>query len=79
MMKIRKYILMAPMLLASSLGSMAGDGVTVEHLSVNNTLVRVDGDARYLMMPVEEAIADARVNLLVDGKLDRTFFVRLAK
>lgn len=79
MMKIRKYILMAPMLFASSLGSMAGDGVKVEHLSVNNTLVRVEGDARYLMMPVEEAIADARVNLLVDGKLDRTFFVRLAK
>ena len=79
MMKIRKYILMAPMLFASSLGSMAGDGVKVEHLSVNNTLVRVDGDARYLMMPVEEAIADARINLLVDGKLDRTFFVRLAK
>ena len=54
-------------------------GVKVEHLGVNNTLVRVDGDARYLLMPVQEANDDARINILVDGKLDRTMYVRLAK
>ena len=79
MMEIKRYMLMAPTLLAASLGSLAGDGVKVEHLGVNNTLVRVEGDGRYLMMPVQESVDDAKVNLLVDGKLERTFYVRLAK
>ncbi|MCM1354966.1 MAG: DUF4980 domain-containing protein [Staphylococcus sp.] len=57
----------------------AGDGVKVEHLSTNNTLVRIDGDSRYLMLPVQEAFDDATVNVVVDGKLDRTIYVRLAK
>lgn len=58
--------------------SMASD-VKVEHLGVNNTLVRVNGDGRYLMMPVQESNDDATVNVLVDGKLDRTIYVRMAK
>lgn len=57
----------------------ATGGVKVEHLGVNNTLVRLDGDARYLLMPVQESNDDAKVNVLVDGKLDRTIYVRLAK
>ncbi len=55
------------------------DGVKVEHLGTNNTLVRVDSDARYLLMPVQEAYDDATVNVVVDGRLDRTIYVRLAK
>ncbi|WP_295730453.1 GH32 C-terminal domain-containing protein [uncultured Muribaculum sp.] len=57
----------------------AGEGVTVNHLGVNNTLVRVDGGHKFLLMPVQESIDDATVNVLVDGKLDRTLSVRLAK
>ncbi len=58
---------------------MASDGVKVEHLGTNNTLVRVVGDSKYLMLPVQEAYDDATVNVVVDGKLDRTIYVRLAK
>ena len=54
-------------------------GVKIEHLGVNNTLVRVDPTARYLLMPVQESNDDARVDLLVNGKIDKTFYVRLAK
>ena len=55
-------------------------GVKVEHLGVNNTIVRVDGDAaRWLLMPVQESNEDAKINVLVDGKLDKTIYVRLAK
>ncbi len=54
-------------------------GVRVEHLGTNNTLVRVTGDSKYLMLPVQEAYDDATVNVVVDGKLERTIFVRLAK
>ncbi len=57
----------------------ASEGIKVEHLGTNNTLVRVAGDARYLLLPVQEAYDDATVNVIVDGKLDRTFYVRLAK
>lgn len=57
------------------------DGIRVDHLGTNNTLVRVAPDAqgRYLLMPVQESNDDATVNVLVDGKLEKTIYVRLAK
>lgn len=60
-------------------GATMAAGVSVNHLSVNNTLVRVDGEGRYLLLPVEECNDDATVQVLIDGKLDRTIHVRLAK
>ena len=57
----------------------AADGVEINHLGVNNTLVRVTGDGRYLMLPVQEANDDARINILADGKIAETIYVRLAK
>ncbi len=63
----------------ASLPAAADGGVRIEHLGTNNTLVRVDSTARYLMMPVQEAYDDATVNIVVDGKLERTIYVRLAK
>lgn len=59
--------------------SPASGGVQVDILGVNNALVRVKGDGRYLLMPVEESTDDATVNLLVDNKLEKTFYVRLAR
>lgn len=64
---------------ASGAAANSADGIKVEHLGTNNTLVRVDGNSRFLMLPVQESFDDATVNVLVDGKLDRTFYVRLAK
>ncbi len=75
--KIAMTLLTLPML--ASLPAKAAGGVRVEHLGTNNTLVRVDSTARYLMMPVQEAYDDATVNVVVDGKLERTIYVRLAK
>jgi sucrose-6-phosphate hydrolase SacC (GH32 family) len=54
-------------------------GIEVRHLGVNNTLVRVTGDSKYLLLPVQESNDDARIVVLVDGKIDKTFNVRLAK
>ena len=31
----------------------ASDGVEVNHLGVNNTIVRINGDGKYLMLPVQ--------------------------
>ena len=57
----------------------ATDGVEIDHLGVNNTLVRVTGEGKYLILPVQESNNEAAVNIIVDGKLDRTLSVRLAK
>lgn len=54
-------------------------GVEIEHLGVNNTLVRVTADGKYLILPVQESNDEATVNVLVDGKTDKTLSVRLAK
>lgn len=54
-------------------------GIRVDHLGVNNTLVRIEGDGRYLLLPVQEDVDDAGVNVLVDGNLARSINVRLAK
>ena len=73
----------AALMTALSVGAAAasgGNGVGIEHLGTNNTLVRVtDKNARYLLMPVQESNDDATVNVIVDGRLDRTVYVRLAK
>lgn len=65
--------------LAAASAASASDGVEVNHLGVNNTLVRVTGDSRYLLLPVQESTDDARINVLVDGNVAETIYVRLAK
>lgn len=76
---ITMAFLSAVSLLAPNLAASADNGVKVEHLGTNNTLVRVVSDGKYLILPVQETNDEATVNLIVDGKLDRTLNVRLAK
>ena len=35
-------------------------GVKIEHLGVNNTLVRITGDGKYLLLPIQESNVVAR-------------------
>ena len=65
--------------LAASAASAASEGIEVSHLGINNSHIRVTGNGKYVMLPVQESIDDARVNVIVDGKLEKTFFVRLAR
>ncbi len=55
------------------------DEIEINFLGVNNTLVKVKGDDRLLVLPVQESNDDARINVLVDGKIAETIYVRLAK
>jgi len=58
----------------------AAEGLSIDYLGTNNTLVRVtDNEARYILLPVEESVDDASVGLLLDGKLETTIYVRLAR
>ena len=76
--------IMMSMIAAAAIGAAgplraADRGVKIEHLGVNNTLVRVTADGKYLLLPVQESNDEATVNVLVDGKTDKTLSVRLAK
>ncbi len=57
----------------------AAEGVQIDHLGVNNTLVRVTGEGKYLILPVQESNDDARINVLVDGNIAETIYVKLAR
>lgn len=81
MKKINKLIsaaIMTSSLMMSS-QALAAEGVTIDHLGVTNTLVRVTGNDGYILFPVQESSDDAIINVLVDGKLAETIYVRLAK
>ena len=79
MKNISKYLIALTVVSGAVIPSAAADGIEVDHLGVNNTLVRIKGDAKYLLLPVQESNDDARVNVLVDGRLDKSMNVRLAK
>lgn len=81
-MKIMNTALWAMIISAAALSSghaYADSGVKVDHLGTNNTLVRITGDQKYLLMPVQDNNDDARINVIVDGKIENTIFVKLAK
>ena len=65
--------------LTVTLSAVAANGIEINHLGTDNSLIRVTGDAKYVMLPVQESIDDARVNVIVDGKIEKTFHVRLAR
>lgn len=53
--------------------------IKIDHLSANNTLLRVNSNSHYLMMPVQDTNEDSRINVIVDGKISETIYVRLAR
>ncbi|MCM1491480.1 MAG: GH32 C-terminal domain-containing protein [Muribaculum sp.] len=73
-----KHLMAAGILTAFSTLAVAETPV-INHLGGNNTLVRVTGGDKYLMLPVEESKDDARINVLVDGNIAETINVRLAE
>lgn len=76
---IMKTLFATATVLAGAYSATAGNGVEVEHLGTNNTLVRVTADGKYLLLPVQESNDEATVNVIADGNLDKTINVRLAK
>lgn len=77
--KTAMSFLTAATIIGGSITASAGHGVRIEHLGTNNTLVRITESGKYLILPVQESNDEATVNVIVDGKLDRTISVRLAK
>ena len=63
----------------SSFAALAAQGLDIRHTAPNNTLVRVTGNVHYILLPIEEEIPDARIDVLVDGEIARTFYARMAR
>lgn len=76
---LRNLTIAGAIALSPAFALNAAEGVDISHLGTNNTLVRVQGDGKYLMLPVQESVDDALIIVLVDGKIAETIFVRLAK
>ena len=60
--------------------TLAGNtGISVSHLSPDNSIIRLSGDsAQYLLLPVQEGAPMAHIRVLSDGRLDETLNVTLA-
>lgn len=76
---MKKLIFAIALAIAGLQPSAAGqEGLRVEYLGANNSLVRIDTPKRYLLLPIEEAAPEAVVNVLADTRIDRTINVHLA-
>jgi len=74
-----KYIRPLAAMLVLGCATSASAELQIHQLGTDNTLVRVKGDSeRYLIIPVQESMPDAKIEVLVDGKVEHTFYVRLA-
>ena len=66
---IFRYLLLSAALLPAAAQAFSpAPGVEVEPLGVTNTLVRVAPDSTYLLLPIQDANDESRINVLVDGK-----------
>ena len=50
------------------MATTAAEGIRIDHLGADNTLVRITGDSRYELLPVQEANDDARMHVVGDGQ-----------
>ncbi len=55
------------------------EDLKIQHLSDSHTLVRVESDERYVLLPVQESSAEARVTVLCDGIASKQIDVCLAR
>ena len=71
-------LLASAFLSTSWMSAQTDKGIRIEHLGTNNTFVRVTGQSKYLLLPVQDAGEESQVHVVVDGKLERSIVVRLA-
>ena len=55
-----------------------GSDLKIEHLSDNHTLVRVNTDKRYVLLPIQDTAPESSVNVITDSKSDEILQIRLA-
>ncbi len=65
--------------LAAFFFANAENGVEINFLSTNNTHVRITGDEKYVLLPIQDSNDDAKINVIVDGTLYETIHAKLSK
>ena len=75
-MKMKKSFFVAACLLFC-LSTMAGE-VSFSRSGVRDMLIRVSGNERYLLIPIEEAAPEYRMQVIENGRIVRTNILRLA-
>lgn len=75
-----KFLLTATfaVLLSVQVFATAINDMKVVNVGPSQTMVRLHTADNYLMLPIEETAEDSKVELLVNGKIEKTFYVRLA-
>ena len=73
---MRKWIMALMALICVS--AMATEGVHFTRSGVRDMLIRVSGQERYLLIPIEEAAPEYRMQVIEDGRIVRTVVLRLA-
>ncbi|MGN1239760.1 MAG: DUF4980 domain-containing protein, partial [Paludibacteraceae bacterium] len=73
---MKKKFLVAACLLITAV-AMAGE-VQFSRSGVRDMLIRVSGDERYLLIPIEEAAPEYRMQVIENGRIVRTNILRLA-
>lgn len=76
-MKISYHTFMALTVAASILPASAAS-VKVNSLGSANTLVKIEEPQKYLLLPVQESMPDSKIDILVNGNVKQTIYVRLA-
>ena len=74
---MKRLITLISFLALNSLLSFA-QNLEIAHLSDSQTLVRVSGKDRYVLLPVQETAPEASLKVLADATLQQTIDVRLA-
>ncbi len=69
---------MLSLALAGSLAASAADGLKFSFTGDDHCIIKVDSDKKYLLLPIEEGVPDARINVLVGDEIKQTFYARLA-
>ncbi|MDE5608656.1 MAG: GH32 C-terminal domain-containing protein [Muribaculaceae bacterium] len=61
-----------------SLHAQSEKDVRVDFIAPDRCLIRINGDGRYLMLPIEECHDDARIEVIVNGRREQIVNARLA-
>ena len=76
-MKTYKHLLLSAVAAAAIIAPAKAD-LNIYQLGTDNTMVRVTDPKHYILLPVQETMPDAKVEILVNGNVVQTIYVRLA-
>lgn len=75
---MKKFFSILVLMTALSVNAKELHDMKVVNVGPEQSLVRIHATDNYLMLPVQEMVDDSKVELIINGKVEKTFYVRLA-